>query len=72
MSSITIFEANRDTRNEAEAAALVLEHAREHLLNHEPTPIASAVADLRACALLADLSLLVFPDQDFQPRRGGL
>ena len=44
MSSIQTFEANLGTRNEAEVASLLLDHAREHLTNKRDTiPVTSPI-----------------------------
>jgi hypothetical protein len=86
MSSMQTFEANLGTRNEAEVASLLLDHAREHLTNKRDTSpvtspvgllasaqgLANVVGDLQAIVLLANLSLLVFPEQEVTIRRGGL
>jgi hypothetical protein len=72
MSSIEIFEANQGTRNENEAAALVLEAAKAHLFDNPDQPLESACADLTAGILLGNLSLVVYPEQELKVRRGGL
>ena len=72
MSSMQIFEANRGTRNEAEATATVLEAARGHLMGHKYTTIEEACAEIQAAAFLANLSLLVFPEQETRIRREAL
>ncbi len=86
MTSMQIFESNLGTRNEAEAASLLLDHARQHLTNNRSagpvsTPLgllanvrelANVVGDLQAIVLLTNLSLIVFPDQEIKIRRGGL
>lgn len=69
MTSMQMFEANLGTRNEAEAAALVLEAAKNHLLD---TPMLPEPADLVASVILMNLSLLTFPEQEPKMRRGGL
>ena len=76
MTSMQIFESNLGTRNEAEAASLLLDHARQHLTNNRSagpvsTPL-GLLANVRAIVLLTNLSLIVFPDQEIKIRRGGL
>ena len=84
MTSMQIFESNLGTRNEAEAASLLLDHARQHLTDNRcaapaPAPLgplasvrelANVVGDLQAIVLLTNLSLIVFPDQETRIRRG--
>ena len=84
MTSMQIFESNLGTRNEAEAASLLLDHARQHLTDNLAGPmstppgllasweLADVVGDLQAIVLLTNLSLIVFPDQEIKIRRGGL
>ena len=72
MSSMQIFEANKGTRNEAEATATVLDAARRHLMEHEYTTIEEACAEIQAAAFLANLSLLVFPERETRIRREAL
>ena len=65
MSSIQIYEANRGTRNEAETGALILEHARAHLLDGLDAAMGNVeLADIQAGIVLLNLSLLVFPEQE--------
>jgi len=66
MSSIQIYEANRSTRNEAEAGALILKHARAHLLDAAASVDINQVdtADIQAGIVLLNLSLDVFPEQE--------
>ena len=74
MTSTQIYEANRGTRNEAEAGALILEHARAHLLDglDESTGRQHRdsvdIADIQAGIVLLNLSLLVFPEQETKIR----
>ena len=74
MTSTQIYEANRGTRNEAEAGALILEHARAHLLDglDERTGRQHRgsvdIADIQAGIVLLNLSLLVFPEQETKIR----
>jgi len=68
MSSMHMFEANLGTRNEVEAAAMVLDHARNHISS---SPDATA-GEICASIVLGNLSLLVFPEQETKVRRGGL
>jgi len=70
-----MFEANRGTRNEAEAAALMLERASQHMSDHfdgDAVPNPSTHGALLASIVLLELSLLVFPEQETKVRRGGL
>ena len=65
MSSIQVYEANRGTRNEAETGALILEHARAHLLDGLDAAMGNVeLADIQAGIVLLNLSLLVFPEQE--------
>jgi hypothetical protein len=65
MSGIQIYEANRGTRNEAETGALILEHARTHLLDGLDAGMGNVdLADIQAGIVLLNLSLLVFPEQE--------
>ena len=70
MSSMQIYEANRGTRNEAETGALILEHARAHLLDNLDERTGRQhrdsvdLADIQAGIVLLNLSLLVFPEQE--------
>jgi hypothetical protein len=66
MSSIQIYEANRSTRNEAEAGALILKHARARLLDAAASVDINQVdtADIQAGIVLLNLSLDVFPEQE--------
>ena len=72
MRTMQIFEANRGSRNQAEAAALLLDAARAHLAGGRTETIVDAVGDAAACILLANLSLMAFPGQEPKVRRGGL
>ena len=72
MTSMQIFVSNLGTRNEAEAASLVLDHARKHLTRTFTSTVAELIANIQAISLLANLSLIVFPDQEIKIRRGGL
>ena len=66
MTSMQIYEANRGSRNEAETGALVLNHARAHLLEHiNSVEINRAeIADVQAGMIRRNLSLDVFPEQE--------
>ena len=65
MTSMQIYETNRGTRNEAEAGALILEHARAHLLDGLDAGMGNVdLADIQAGIVLLNLSLLVFPEQE--------
>lgn len=73
MTSMQIFESNLGGRHEAEAASLVLEHAKAHLLDGlDPWMGNVEPADIQAGIILVNLSLDIFPDQEIKIRRGGL
>ena len=66
MSTIQILECILGTRHEAEAGALILKHARAHLLGGVACVHINRVdlADVQAAIILFNLSLLVFPEQE--------
>jgi len=86
MTSIDTLERNLGTRHEAEAAAMVLDRATQHLTdNRTGAPAASpvgllaslaglagVVGDLQAILLLTDISLQLFPEHATNVRKGGL
>ncbi len=64
MSTIQILECNLGTRHETEAVALLLEHAKAHLLDGLEVGMGNVeLADIQAGIVLQNLSLLVFPEQ---------
>ena len=50
----------------------MLDHARKHLTRTFTSTVAEPIANIQAISLLANLSLIVFPDQEIKIRRGGL
>ena len=72
MSSTEVLRNMAGTRLEPEAAAFVLERAKDHVLNNPIESISASAGDLLAACVLGNLSLLVFPEQETKFRRGGL